>query len=70
LEHPNGRVISNIETAFFRWLRDEVELPSYLGREEMRQTGGWTETFSMEGPSDAEVIARIEAEFARIQAES
>jgi hypothetical protein len=42
-------------------------MPPFLGKAEMRQTRGWTETFSMDGPSDAEIIVRIEAEFAKLE---
>ena len=67
VEHGDGRVVAAVEFAFFVWLRKELQLPIFLGKAEMRHTGGWTETFSMEGPSDAEIIARIEAEFAKLE---
>ncbi len=65
-EHSDGAVTREVEVAVFDWLRRDLQLAAYLGKEEMRQTGGWTETFSMEGPSDNEIIARIEAEFDRL----
>jgi hypothetical protein len=66
----SGDNAMKVERNVFAWLRKDCGLPVFLGRSEMGVVGGWTETFSLEGPSDAEVIARIEAEFARIQAES
>ena len=67
MEHDDGQLVATVEKAIFRWLRHELAMPIFLGREEMWRTRGWTETFSLEGPSDAEVIARIEAEFARLR---
>jgi hypothetical protein len=67
VEAPNGHSVPRVERAVFQWLREDHRLPFYLGREEMGRTGGWTETFSLEGPSDAEIIARIEAEFAKLE---
>jgi hypothetical protein len=66
-QRPNGQTVFDAETALFRWIRKDLQLPPYLGRTEMKGTGGWSETFSMEGPSDAEIIARIEAEFAKLE---
>jgi len=62
-EHGDGSRIVAIEFALLSWLRNDRQMPTHLTKRDMRQTGGWTETFSMEGPSDAEVIARIEHEF-------
>ena len=70
VETDEGASVALVERAIFGWLRKELQMPAYLGRAEMRQMAGWTETFSMEGPSDAEVIARIEAEFARLSFEA
>jgi hypothetical protein len=66
VERPLGAEFREIEKALMTWLRRDLGLKPHLGKTEMRRTGGWTETFSMEGPSDAEVIARIEAEFAKL----
>lgn len=68
-ESEHGIHVRQIEKQMFSWLRNELMMPNYLGMAEMRLTRGWTETFSLEGPSDAEIIARIEAEFARLRAE-
>jgi hypothetical protein len=67
VEHRDGHVVATVEKAVFRWLRHELAMPAFLGPEEMRRTRGWTETFSMEGPSDADVTARIHSEFAKLE---
>ena len=66
LQGEVGSVIRLVETQLFRWLRIEHALPAFLGREEMRRIGGWTETFSSEGPTDLEIIERIKAEYAEL----
>lgn len=67
VECANGHDATRVERALFDWIRKTHSLPIFLGREEVGSIGGWTETFSMEGPSDAEIIARIEAEFAKLE---
>lgn len=57
----DGHVIAAAERIVLRWIRTEYRLPPYLGREEMGPVGGWTETFSEDGPSDIDVINRIVA---------
>jgi hypothetical protein len=58
--HDSGLAVADVETKTLRWLRIEKGLPAYLGREEMGRAGGFTETFSAEGPSDLEIIGFIE----------
>jgi hypothetical protein len=65
-EHHDGRHVSAVEATVLRWIREDLALPPFVGRAEMRQTMGWSETFSMAGPSDADIIARIESEFANL----
>lgn len=55
-----GRTARAIESLALAWIRGELRLPQYLGRQDMRRTGGETETFSSDGPSDREVIRKIE----------
>jgi len=38
-----GETAMAIERAVLRWWRDHLDLPPYLGKQEMPQ-GGWTET--------------------------
>jgi hypothetical protein len=55
----DGSAIADAETAFFAWLRRDLRIPSYLGFEEMRRTGGFSETFDVNVLSDSEVIGKI-----------
>ena len=59
----DGFVVQEVETTILRWIRKNLGLPQFLGPEEMRGVGGWTETFSEEGPSNLEVTQRIQREF-------
>lgn len=58
--HDDGELVRELETQLFRWIRKDLELPPYLGPEEMGSAGGHSETFSMEGPSDKVVLEKIE----------
>jgi hypothetical protein len=63
----DGRVIAAAERAVLRWLRRDLLLPYYLSAEDLGHVGGHTETFAeLEGPSDLDVIARIQVELARV----
>ena len=55
----NGRVVLDAETRILRWLRKDLGLPPYLSVQEMGRLGGWSETFSMDGPKNTEVIDRM-----------
>jgi hypothetical protein len=66
VERFEGQHVAAVERKVLRWIRRDLRLPEHLGRVDMGRVGGWTETFSAEGPSDFEVISRIESEFARI----
>jgi hypothetical protein len=63
VEHEDGNLVKSIENNLFRWIRNDLGMLPYLGKAEMRDTRGWTETFGEEGPSDFQVIERIELEF-------
>jgi hypothetical protein len=58
--HIDGQVIRDLETTMLRWLRKDLKMPAYLGKAEMGRAGGFSETFSMEGPSDYEVMQKVE----------
>jgi len=51
-----------VERAIKRWWRADIGLPAYLGREDMSQTGGWSETISVDGTTAIECIERIRRE--------
>jgi hypothetical protein len=60
VENENAREIRLLESILLGWIRIDLGLPSYLNSKQMGRRGGWTETFSLEGPSNAEVMRRIE----------
>jgi DNA-directed RNA polymerase subunit RPC12/RpoP len=57
----DGYALRDLESNLMRWIRAELALPEYLGAEEMRVTGGHTETFSSEAVSERTVLAKIES---------
>jgi hypothetical protein len=59
IEHKNGSLIQAIEKEVLNWIRVDKGLPIYLTAKEMGRQGGWTETFSLEGPSNTEIVKRI-----------
>ena len=56
-----GRWARVVESQALAWIRGELDLPQYLAAEDMGRTGGATETFTADGPSDREVIAKLDA---------
>lgn len=59
IEHEHGSLIQVIEKEILKWIRVDQGLPIYLTAKEMGRNGGWTETFSLEGLSNSEIVARI-----------
>lgn len=57
----DGVIARKVETAVLRWIRRDCGLPPYLGKQEMGRMAGWRETFSSDGPTNAEVIKKINA---------
>ena len=55
-----GKQVLELEQQAFAWLRGELGLGVALSRLEMGSAGGETETFTLEGPSNQEVIDYIE----------
>ena len=55
-----GLQVQTAEQLFFKWLRKDLGLPAYLGSEDMGIMGGWSETFSIEGPTNQIVLAKLE----------
>jgi hypothetical protein len=66
----DGWHVQQVETAMLRWIRLEHALPRHLGPEDMKTTGGWSETFGQEGPTDHEILSRIKDEFVRVEQHS
>lgn len=55
----DGHKIRDMETAILKWIRKDLSLPAFLGKEEMGRHGGWKETFSAEGVSNVEIHKKI-----------
>lgn len=51
-----------VERAIKRWWRADIGLSAYLGPEDLPQTGGWSETISVDGSTAIECIERIRRE--------
>jgi hypothetical protein len=66
VQHERGIIVRHLESAILSWIRKDLSLPEFLGKEEMGRRGGWTETFSLEGPTNEEIIERINAELQRL----
>jgi len=52
----NGVRIRRAEIELLRWIRKDFLLPPLLRKSHMGHAGGWSETFSLEGPSNAQII--------------
>lgn len=57
----DGYSALKIEKELLDWIREEFDLPIALSPRETSGTGGWTETFSDEGPSNQAVFKKMEA---------
>ena len=58
LEHSSGSLVANIEEMTLAWIRLDHGLPQFLDKKDMPQRG-WTETFSLDGPSNSEIVDHI-----------
>lgn len=67
-ESDNGQLIVDAETAILRVIRKELKMPPALGRQEMSLTGGWTETFSIDGIENDAVIELVNGILRKLQA--
>ena len=69
VQHSSGSVIRELERRILQcWIRDELEMPIQLAKKDMKGIGGETETFSIDGPSNALVIQRVNSELSRLRA--
>jgi hypothetical protein len=68
-ESENGLLLMELEKAIFRWIRGDLGLPPFLTKEQMKNTGGWSETFSEEGPSNTKLKIEIQKIFNQLQEE-
>jgi hypothetical protein len=55
-ERAEGRSVDYVESALLNWIRTEKGLPQHLDKDSMRGMAGETETFSIEGVANNEVI--------------
>lgn len=62
----DGYISQALETQMLRWIRKDLQLPPYLGEEEMPRTGGWSETFEADAIEERDVIQKIEAILAEL----
>ena len=61
-QSDNGQLILNLETNVLRWIRRDLNYPPYLGAQEIGKLRGWSETFTIDGIANLEVISKIESE--------
>jgi predicted nucleic acid-binding Zn-ribbon protein len=66
IEQPDGRQIQELEVSLLRWIRHDLGYQVFLGKDEMVSTGGWTETFSIDGIDNSEIFDMIQSEWQRI----
>ena len=62
----HGATVKAVERATFEWLRNEHGLGQALEKREMGRAGGWTETFSISGPTNQEIEDHIDSHLARL----
>ncbi len=60
-QNEDGLWPLNVETKTLKWLRKDLGIPPFLHSGQMKNTGGWTETFAEDEPSDFEIISFIES---------
>jgi hypothetical protein len=60
VSNNDGQKVADAEFMLFRWLRQELKLPVYLGKADMANMTGNTETFASDsGPANQEIIQKI-----------
>jgi hypothetical protein len=65
----SGLLIRSIETQMLRVIRLEFGLPVFLSQSEMARAGGASETFSIEGVTNNEIIKRIREIYSELKEE-
>jgi hypothetical protein len=63
LDHPTGYLMREVERHVLSWIRNDLGLPAYLSESDMRRLGGWSETFTIDGPSDGEIWFKVQKTF-------
>lgn len=58
-EDSDGKIIQQLERALLKtWLQGQLGMNAFLSNDEMSSLNGYTETFSMDGPSNLEIIEK------------
>jgi hypothetical protein len=66
-EHEDGIVAKDMESSLLKgWIRSEFQLKQFLDKSEMSGLNGQTETFSLEGPTNEEIVAKAEDLFMKL----
>lgn len=65
--NDNGLLIRRTEEVMLRRIREEFDLPQFLTQSDMRGMSGATETFSLEGVSNNQLLLEIDYEYIRAQ---
>ena len=56
----SGTLARLVESQAFSWIRGELGLSQFLGRGDIGRMGGATETFTIDGPADLEIVRRLD----------
>jgi hypothetical protein len=56
----DGGLIRELEIQILGWIRNELGLPEFLEKSRSGLLNGFTETFSLEGPANEQIIKRID----------
>jgi hypothetical protein len=56
---PDGHKVRALEAAMLTWIRQEANLPPFLGRREMGNAAGWTETFARDEIDEDLVLQKM-----------
>ena len=61
MEFTKGSDAQLVERKTLHWIRNILGLPSFVSEDQMKRTGGWTETFSAEGVSRSLVVNKVKS---------
>ncbi len=61
-----GDLARRVEAEILNWIRKDLGLPQFLTREEMGRLAGETETFSIDGPSNEDIVTKVESVLRRL----
>jgi hypothetical protein len=61
LEFIKGSDAQFVENETLDWIRNDLGLQAFVSDDQMKKTGGWTETFSSEGVSRSAVVKKVQS---------